>query len=478
MTACASLDGWTERSAVKTHFVLIDYSGGQYVIQARQYDGLTGQPSPVVRRDQTRDREFVAKLAALLVEQDFGMAGVFDRWPAANNDTPNEDQPVTLRPQGRRPRRAAGPLGPPRATCSPSCKCRRATAAPASRSSAPSCRSRRRRATAPPTAFAASSAAMTPRATAGGGYRCVKLGTVEKTPVRLRLFQALPDNRVGILKDSVKVEIRHKGFQGEDAGTISKQTGDADDAVDTAGDKDGLFDHAAFVSVLGTDRGLKARIPIPLLDDQPVVLAINVADDPNSLLAFRRADWKRDVDAAWREQAELFREITDLAAKPGKTAETIKLIQEGVDRSHADHKRLLKDYDELAKAGPFDADDAKDRLKKIDEGAGELGKFLEKVQKIDAEENDPKKKQWRTQVEEAKRLESQLDIDKALAIYDQVLREGYQDEELKKYAEQLHKEWDTKNDALLKARVFVYDAWPTLDNAGLKDKLAEAQDRR
>ena len=39
-----SLDGWRERSAFKTHFVLIDYSGVHYEIQARQFDGLTGRP--------------------------------------------------------------------------------------------------------------------------------------------------------------------------------------------------------------------------------------------------------------------------------------------------------------------------------------------------------------------------------------------------------------------------------------------------
>ena len=309
---------------------------------------------------------------------------------------------------------------------------------------------------------------------AAGGYRCVRLGTVEKTPVRLRLFQALPDNRFGPLKDALTVEIRHKGFEGEDSEKVRKQTDDAG-AVDTTGAKDGLFDRAAFVSVLGADRGLKARVPVPLLDDQPVVLAINVSEDANSLLAFQRAAWKRDVDAAWREQAELFREINDSAAKPGRSAETMKKIQEGIDRSRADCRRLDKEGEELAKAGPFDAGDAKDRLKKIAEGADELGAFLEKVRKIDAEENDPKKKQWRTQVEEAKRLEEQLEIDKALAVYDQVLKEGYQAEGLKEHVEQLHKEWDTKNDALLKARTFIYDVWPGLDNAGLKDKLAEAK---
>ena len=258
--------------------MLIDYSGVHYVIQARQFDGLTGQPSPRVRRDQTRDPEFVAKAAALLIEQDFGLVGVFDRWPASNNDTPDEDQRVTLQlkgvglgvpldrwiQEGRRVLRradAAGrrrprPTGPRR----------------------PAAGGRRRRPPAPPTVVCRVFRRYDRPSDAAGGYRCVQLGTVEKTPVRLRLFQALPDNRFGPLKDALTVEIRHKGFEGEDLGKGPQADRRRRRSVDTTGDKDGLFDRAAFVSVLGADRGLKARVPVPLLDDQPVVLAINVSD--------------------------------------------------------------------------------------------------------------------------------------------------------------------------------------------------------
>ena len=38
-----SLDSWTDRADLKTHFVLIDYSGVHYEIQTRQYDGAVGR---------------------------------------------------------------------------------------------------------------------------------------------------------------------------------------------------------------------------------------------------------------------------------------------------------------------------------------------------------------------------------------------------------------------------------------------------
>ncbi|HVS39947.1 MAG TPA: hypothetical protein VMS17_30595 [Gemmataceae bacterium] len=465
-----SLDGWKERSAVKSHFVLIDYTAGQYEIQARQFDGLMGQPSPLVRRDWTRDPEFVAKAAALLIEEDFGLVGVFDRWPAPIGDT-NEDQSVALRLKGsglgmpldrwiqkgdvfavvQMPAGDAGPgkpiLGALLMVDKP----------PAAGDAACMCRVFRR---------------YDPPRDSGAGYRCIKLGTIVRTPLRLRFFQALADNRVGALPDQLTVDIRRNGFVGEDA-AIQKGTND-DGAVDTiAAKENGLFDHVAFVNVLRTGL-LKARVPIALLDEQPVVLAVNVASDPNSLRDFRRTAWERDVDTAWREQVELFREINDLAADPNKRDEARKKIQDALDRSQDDGQRLAAEKKELEKDGAFSSPAADDRLNKIKEGAADLSQFLDKLKKIDAEENDPKRKVWRTQVEEAKRLDEQLEIDKALALYDQVLKEGYQDEALKAYVDKLHKEWVPKGEEHRNARAFLYEVWPTLDDAGLKDQLKEA----
>jgi hypothetical protein len=74
-----ALDGWTDLSSVKTHFVLLDFRDGRYELQARQHDGTSGLSSPVVRRDATSDRRLVARKAALLVDQDFGLVGTVIR---------------------------------------------------------------------------------------------------------------------------------------------------------------------------------------------------------------------------------------------------------------------------------------------------------------------------------------------------------------------------------------------------------------
>src|SRR5205807_8376908 len=70
-----TLDAWKQVSDVKTHFVRIDYNQGQYELQALQHDGWTGLASPVLRTARTNDRFFVARTAALLIDQDLGLAG-------------------------------------------------------------------------------------------------------------------------------------------------------------------------------------------------------------------------------------------------------------------------------------------------------------------------------------------------------------------------------------------------------------------
>ena len=471
-----SLDGWKDRASLKTHFVFIDYSGVHYEIQARQYDGLIGQPGPVIRRDRTRDRDFVAKAAALMIEQDFGLLGAFDRWPARGDN--NEDKPVTVQLKGaglgvpldrwigkgdvfavvQAPRGEAGPGKPVVGALL------RVDAPPAAGDGARTCRVFRRY--------------EPPRDADGDGYRCVKLGTVS-APLRLRLLQALPNGGSGPLKDSLTVQIRHNGFSGDDLNKIEKRTEAADDSVDTTGDKNGVFANAAFVSVYSVDEAPRARIPVPLLDDQPIALAVNVAADAGSLAPFRKADWERHVDEAWQEQNEWFRKINDLAAKPDQRAAAMQAIAEAIQSGREDSARLAKERDDLAKDGPVNLPGADERLKKVREGVAELQTFLDKLKKIDAEENDPQKQKLRALWEQGLRLEGDEEMDKAIALFEGMLKEPIADEALKDRVQakldDLRKRWDPKNPEHRAARAFIYNVWPTLDDAGLKEHLEDAR---
>ena len=99
----AALDNFSALSDEKTHFVLLDFVNGRYEVQTRQHDGFTGLSSPVVRRSSTADRLLVARLAALLIDQDFGLAGTLN---TERIETGKADSRVEIRLKG-------GALGAP-----------------------------------------------------------------------------------------------------------------------------------------------------------------------------------------------------------------------------------------------------------------------------------------------------------------------------------------------------------------------------
>ncbi len=72
-------------------------------------------------------------------------------------------------------------------------------------------------------------------------------------------------------------------------------------------------------------------------------------------------------------------------------------------------------------------------------------------------------------------LENDLEIGKAIAIYDNIKSEGFQDAELDRHLKELQKLWKTANAEHQDARNFIYRVWPTLDTARMKDNLPKAQ---
>ena len=463
-----ALDGWTHRDEVKTHFVLIDFTGVHYEIEARQYDGSIGRPSPVVRRDRTRDRDFVAKTAALLIKQDFGFLGTvvaeegeemvkvelrggalgdLSRWV-------KKDDVFALAPPGGG--RAAAlewsllqVREPPREDARDGmCVCR-----------------------------------FFHRYRVGSiaGYRCIKLGTVQ-APLRLRW---VPEETGGSRPRSnllLNVDIRHHGFTGEDATKLNRGVGSTG-VLETVRDGDkGVFQNVAFVSVVAGVSGPKPQIPIALVDDRPVFVKINAARDAASLLDIHRRDWQSDVYESWLVQVGLFKELESLSSGGGPREEIIKKAERGLTRSQKVREELMERKEELlkeAKESPRaerpDTSREDQRLREIANGEKALEQFIKQQKEIDVKENDPKMKQWRSEVERAKLLENDLEIGKALEIYQKIQKAGFQNAELDAHVKDLQKLWKTGDAELEDARNFIYRVWPTLDTARLEDNMAKAR---
>jgi hypothetical protein len=463
-----SLDEWKERDDKKTHFVLIDYSGVHYEIQTRQYDGTVGRASPVVRRDRTRDRDFVAKAAALLLKHDFGAVGTvltdpegtkkkvkvelrggglgdMSRWVKKDDvfllAPPSGGSPLALRWSLLQVEQA-----PTEEARDGMCECRFFN-----RYELPSI----------------------------AGYRCIKVGTV-RTLLRVRWIQKMPNGRIKPPDQRLNVDIRRYGFEGGEA--LSK-TSDLNGIMETVRDKDGVFDNVAFVHVVsGLGEKNTPMVPVPLYDDQPVYIEVIPSRDFDSLFDIRKARWQSEVASSVHAQEFLFQSLQKLAADPEKRGETIQLANSGRKRAQADRKTLAEERQALAELATKNRKELKTpledrRLKQLETYEKVLSDFIEEQEKIEKTENDPQLKKWRSEIERAKLLEKELEYTEAIKIYERVQAEGFPDKDgdLKKHLAQLHKLWDPRNGEHKDARGFIYRVWPKLDTSRLEENIPKAQ---
>jgi hypothetical protein len=477
-----ALDGWKERSEVKTHFVLIDFSGTYYEIQARQHDGLTGQASPVVRRDRTRDRDFVARAASLLVDRDFGMVGTVVG--AAPGPADQETFKVELHggapgvPLERWVKKddvfAVVPV-PPGSGAVQALSFALLQVVETSRDGACVCRFYHR------------------IKNVGNivGYRCLKLATTQD-PVRVRLRLAqLKDGKTVPLQETLMVQVRRHGFDKDAAVELPT---DSEGLVDTA-KRNVLFDKAAFITIL-KDRKPFVQVPLALVEDRLENLVVSITTDPGALLAEHLDAWTQKVRESYLVQVNFFREINrlgakleenkegdkDLSARAEIRAQSLKRAEAGLERSKKDYAGLAAERTDLlneARQTPGakqpDLATGNNLLQQIKEGEEKLSEHIVRMRKIEEEENDPKRKEWLARVEQGTLLEEELEFEKAIALYKQVLKDGLQNDKLQKHLADLEKRWNTDDPKLKEARKFIYDVWPGLDTPGLKNRIGDAE---
>jgi hypothetical protein len=465
------LAGVTDRSAGKTHFVLIDYREGLYEIRVRQFDGQLGLPGPVVRRDRTRDRALVARVAGLLIEQDLG-------WRGTVASEPDDAGRVKVELD-------AGGLGVPLDRwIKPGDVFQLVQVLPSGAGNLKDWAGLRV-VEAPKDGVCVAHLFNRFKLEKAAGLRCVKVSTV-RAPLRLRLVEELPGGRRDRLKTPVQLQIRRKGFEGEESSLLALMR-DGQRDLDTSGlglgDK-GWFDGLAFVSVLSGGK-VRARVPLILVDDRLVVLPVPpAAGEDSELLGSRIANLRRNVTDSFLVQTELFREINELGKQPGERSRAIARVRDALARSREDHARLsveranlAKEVDRKAEKERVDWKGIDQQLEQIKEGADELQKHVARLEAIDREENDPKRRRWLEEIQRAKLLEKEFELGQAIAIYEQVQREGFKSDDLTTRLAEWKKLWDLApgDEKFQAARAFIYKTWPGLGTDQLKDRLKDAE---
>jgi hypothetical protein len=448
-----ALDNVKDAEPIKTHFVLVDYVDGQYELQTRQHDGLTGLSSPVVRKVRLADpagRPLVARTAALLIDQDFGIVGAVGdaKNPRMVRVTLNGGKLVPLgqrvkkdevfaivqvnRLGGSQPVREAllQVVEPPNADGVCVCRLLARFADPASQ-------------------LAAGSGVL--------GYRCLKLGTGEG-PLRLRLV-----NDQGLPHFNLQVQSGKNGFE---PGERLQDQGFTDrEGFRQARDK---FAHVACITVLHGGNAV-ARIPVPILDEQLAVRTVNVNADtaPIGEVVFLRDRHIRNLDEALQLQVDLGKTLQQLLAKADHKG-ALEEARRGKARLEADLKELKADHDGLAgsavkakltaaQVNNLLADGGRRQI--LENSHQELADFITGWSKrIDGE---ARQKERDALVDRARLLRNrEARYTEAIALYREALDKG-KTELLQKELSDFEEAWAKRNP---QAEKFFYEVWPNLNS--------------
>jgi hypothetical protein len=464
-----TLDGWDDLSDIKTHFVLIDFVKGRYEIRARQHDGATGLSSPVVRVDATIDRKDVARLAALLVDRDFGLVGTVQRGDdgevrvalqGGTLDVPLERWKRWIKPgdvfavarltqEGERQRSTRLDWTVLQVLDEPAqgvWRCRFFTR------------------------FTENQLTQEPPVL---GYRCLKL-TTTTAPLRLRLLDA--DARSDVPLSGVEVHVSGQPF--EDPAPVKLST-----KADGLAVTDKAFANVAFVQVFSGSEE-RARFPVDLVDDRVVVCRLRASADADARgqLELRKERWARRIDDVLladvnrvqylNERLRTSREDALAVARAG-----LKGLKDDLESLRMERDRLREAAVKVGK-GPVDLREGEQRLAQLAEHREKLAHFVANVENVLKEESSEKAKVLGT-VERARLLESQADYEEAIKLYRQVLQESPDQTKVKARLEELERHWNipATDKEWAQARDFIFNTWTRkLDTAELKAELPKARE--
>ncbi|QEL14618.1 hypothetical protein [Limnoglobus roseus] len=470
-----------ELTGTKTHILTVDYRDGVFHLAARQLDGFTGIASPLLRKQTTRATDMLGRIAALLIEPDFGPVGTAT--PVVGD---NDHVKVTFRgaaisppakwvkpgdvlmvsavrdvlkptdPKNPLPRDFRGQLptlrtGVPygftllkvedRVDDTGTCKCVVLT-----RFKDP---------------FGRDTLGRTARGRTG--LRVMKLATVE-TKIRLRLVG--PDGTPHVRGSLITV-----------AGTdldFAAQPGPDDVLKYEAGvyRSGRSFTNVACVQV-GVEGGRVELFPIPVLGDDTVLLRFDVKpeDEERALFARDCNDYLTKVATLASSQRALFDKVNKLLDQ-SKNRDALAEAEAGQQRTTEGQKALAEELKQLREK-PQAAEEAlkkmldgsEKQLAAVTKGRADLDNTMTLLRDVAKKSADPAKLEVEFRAKELaeriKELTARGDIPEALESYDKLINLLPGQQDLKDAREKLLAEWRPKDEDHRKARD-VMKKWATL----------------
>jgi chromosome segregation ATPase len=222
-------------------------------------------------------------------------------------------------------------------------------------------------------------------------------------------------------------------------------------------------------------------MPVPLLDDRPVTIAVPPDDESTNEVRDRYEALLRNVQSSTQVLADQFAQINKLTADPKRRAEAMASVKRALARSQDDYDRFRSDEKELleemkaleAKLKP-DMKPITERLGRLSKAREELAGHVKLLEQIEKEENDPDRKEGKLLLEQAKGLLKEAEVEKAIETYKRAFAK-FKDAGEQKALEQLEAQWKPRSDEQAKARDFAYKTYPEMPTEALERRWAEVE---
>jgi tetratricopeptide (TPR) repeat protein len=440
--------GWTELDSLpkqinptKVHLIRLFYVDGEYEVQSRQVDGDTSTVS-VLRKSRTTDRQWITRLAALQVALDFGQVGEV-------TEVNGQTLKIRMRAHG---------LGVPetirlvQGETMALCKVRRTATGYTSTKLDETI------------AFITNVDAVKGEVTARlytrfenilakdrqtVAFRAIKLGT-RVSPLQLKLVDQ-DGNPIG----GYSVSHFPSGYENGGAETIG--------TTDTQGrvvSKDPIY-HVGFVRVLIAGVG-KLDTPIPLIDDQPVIVKISGNREAAILdeTKFEYDRWMKAYKVIAENFAVDYKLLYSDLVRDGKEKEAIANLDKIAKKIKEDSDDLAKEFDRVKKAAS--SGQSKDANKLVEHASSvlkELQASSKRMEEQVALELNPTED--RIFLKQAIAAEQDLDYDKAIEFYKRSLGKKRDQPKVEAKLRSLERVWKTQyNDKEHKeAREYILKVW-------------------
>src|SRR5262249_5224364 len=124
------------------------------------------------------------------------------------------------------------------------------------------------------------------------GFRCIKLGTT-KAPLRLRLM--LKDARPPKPLNAYPIHVHRQSFESPGA---KEGASHSDGYTSLLGD----FENVAFVVIYkpqAAKQDILARVPVPILDDRPVNIALSIQQEAATPLLWAQSNWVERINEVY-----------------------------------------------------------------------------------------------------------------------------------------------------------------------------------